>query len=270
MMPMSPIERHLHVRLWKSRMPMSAGVAAILAVIGVACAAYGLRFVFSETKMRFHLVWFALAAALVAPAVLVAAGVWDIMPVVLHWIPAAVLAAFAAYELLVGAAVGRHFNDTAAPGLDYVVVLGAQVLGGKPGRTFAVRLDAALAYLSENPRCRCVVCGGQGPNESIPEAHAGCNYLVERGIDRERILLEASSHNTAQNLRAAAELVDPENDAIGIVTHNYHMARSLAIARKAGMKHVSGIAVECDERFPLNDIVRETFAWAKDFLCGNA
>ena len=249
---------------------MSAGTAAILAVLGIACAAYGLKFVLSETKMRFHLVWFALAAVLVAPAALNASGLWDSLPVALRWIPAAALAAFAAYELLAGAAVKRHIDDKAAAGLDYVVVLGAQVLDGKPGRTFAVRLDAALAYLSENPRCCCVVCGGQGPNEGVPEANAGCDYLVERGIDRERILLEANSHNTAQNLRAAAELVDPENDAVGIVTHNSHMARSLAIARKVGMKHVSGITVESDERFPLNDIVRETFAWAKDFLCGNA
>ena len=251
-------------------MPMSAEAAAILAAIGVACAVYGLRFVLSETKMRFHLVWFALATVLVAPSVLVAAGLWGGVPASLRWAPAVVLVAFAAYELLVGAAVGRHFNDRAAPGLDYVVVLGAQVLDGGPGRTFAVRLDAALAYLSENPRCCCIVCGGQGPSESIPEAIAGCDYLVERGIDRERILLEANSHNTAQNLHAAAELVDLENDAIGIVTHNSHMARSLAIARKAGMRHVSGITVESDERFPLNDIVRETFAWGKDLLCGNA
>ena len=249
---------------------MSAGAAAVLAVIGVACAAYGLGFVLSETKMRFHLVWFALAVVLVAPAVLVATGLWDSVPAALRWVPTAALAAFAVYELLVGAAIGCHFNDKAAPGLDYVVVLGAQVLDGKPGRTFAVRLDAALSYLSENPRCRCVVCGGQGPGESIPEADAGCGYLVDRGIDRGRILLETNSHNTAQNLRAAAELVDQENDSIGIVTHNSHMARSLAIARKAGMKHVSGITVKSDERFPLNDIVRETFAWAKDFLCGNA
>ena len=249
---------------------MNAGAAAILAGIGVACAVYGLGFVLSETKMRFHLVWFALAAVLVAPAALIAAGLWDSVPAALRWAPAAALAAFAVYELLAGAAIGRHFDDKARPGLDYVVVLGAQVLDGKPGRTFAVRLDAALAYLSENRRCRCVVCGGQGPNESVPEANAGCDYLVERGIDRVRILLEANSHNTAQNLRAAAELVDLENDAIGIVTHNSHMARSLAIARKAGMKRVSGITVKSDERFPLNDVVRETFAWAKDFLCGNA
>ncbi len=249
---------------------MNAGVAVALAVTGAACAAYGLKFVLSETKMRFHYLWFFLAVVLVAPSALIAAGLWESIPLALRRVPAVALVLFAAYEAAVGAVIARHYRDKAAPGLDYVVVLGAQVLEGKPGRTFGRRLDAACAYMAENPHARCIVCGAQGPSESVPEAYAGRDYLVAHGVENERILLEDRSYSTAQNLRHAAELVDAQHDKIGIVTNDYHVARSLALARKAGLSHASGIAVRSYERFPLNSIVRESFAWAKDVLAGNA
>lgn len=249
---------------------MNVGVAMALALAGAACAVYGLKFVLSETKMRFHYLWFLLALALMAPAGLIAAGLWDGIPLALRWVPALALLLFAAYEIAVGAAIARHYRDKAAPGLDYVVVLGAQVLDGKPGRTFSRRLEAACGYMAGNPRARCIVCGAQGPGESAPEAHAGRDYLVAHGVESERILLEDRSHSTAQNLRHAAGLVDARRDGVGIVTNDYHVARSLALARKAGFSHASGIAVRSYERFPLNSIVRESFAWAKDVLAGNA
>lgn len=249
---------------------MSIGVAIALAVAGVACAAYGLKFVLSETKMRFHFFWFALAVVLIAPSVLMAAGLWDRVPDVLRWAPGLALLLFAVFETIFCIAIARHYRDEADEGLDYVAVLGAQVLDGRPGRTFARRLNAAYDYLCANPRTSCIICGAQGVNESIPEAQAGRDCLMERGIDGERILLEDQSHSTAQNLRNAAKLVDSERDTVGIVTSDYHVARSLALARKAGFAHASGVAVRSYERFPLNNIVRESFAWAKEIAAGNA
>ena len=251
-------------------MSVNFGIAIALAIVGVLCVAYGLHYALSETKVRFHYVWFALAAVLVAPAILMVAGVWDGIPVAVHWAVGGALSLLVVYWVVVGLIVGRHFNDKAVPGLDYIAVLGAQILDGKPGRTLSERLDVSAAYLADNPRTRCIVCGGQGPYESLPEADAGRDYLVERGIEADRILLEARSHSTAENIRFAAELIDPTHDSVGIITTDYHMARSLALARKAGMAHVSGIAVKSFELVPLSSIVRETFAWAKDIMVGNA
>ena len=245
-------------------------LAIVLAIAGLACVAYGLKYVFSATKMRFHFFWFVFAVVLVAPAILMAAGAWDSIPVWLHYTVAGLFLLLVIYEAIVGAAIARHCNDQAVDGLDYIAVLGAQVLDGKPGRTFAGRLSVACDYLADNPSTLCIVCGSQGPNESIPEADAGRNYLIERGISSNRILLEARSYSTAQNLHFAAELIDPAHDSVGIVTNDYHVARSLAIARKAGMVHATGIAVTNIAHFPLNNIVRESFAWVKDVLMGNA
>ena len=77
---------------------MCSCIAIALAVIGVACAAYGLRFVLSETKMRFHFFWFALAIAFVTPAVLMATGLWEAVPFAIHIAVAVALALFVVYE----------------------------------------------------------------------------------------------------------------------------------------------------------------------------
>ena len=107
---------------------VSALCAAALALVAAACAAYGFKFVLSETKMRFHYLWFVLAAAFAVPAVLVATGLWSGVPAVLRWAAVGALAALAVYELALGSVIMRHARDEAPPGLDYVVVLGAQVL----------------------------------------------------------------------------------------------------------------------------------------------
>lgn len=109
---------------------MTALFAIVLAVVGVASAAYGFAFVFSETKNRFFYFWFVLAAALIAPAVLMAVGAWNGIPLALRCAVGLVLLLFVVYEVVVFIAIGRHFNEYAADGLDYVVALGAQVLGG--------------------------------------------------------------------------------------------------------------------------------------------
>ena len=177
---------------------------------------------------------------------------------------------FLAYECAFCALVWRHALDTAPQDLDWLVVLGARVLDGVPGRTFAHRLNFARAYLAANPRTRCVVCGGQGSDETVSEARAGADYLLMRGIDSCRILLEDKSYSTAQNISNAMAFVNADTETVGVVTSSYHVARSLAIARKAGMRRVCGVSVGSTERFPLHDMVRESFAWAKDVLAGNA
>ena len=104
----------------------------------------------------------------------------------------------------------------------------------------------------------------------MTEAQVEANYLEACGIARDRILIEDSSHSTAENLRNAAAMIDAEHDAVGIVTSDFHVSRALAIAHKAGIVHPSGMAADAVSRFPLNNVVRESFAWAKDILSGNA
>ena len=61
--------------------------------------------------------------------------------------------------------------------------------------------------MEENPETKAVLSGGKGDGESITEAQAMCNYLVEHGIDRERLILEEKSTSTTENLKFSLGMI---------------------------------------------------------------
>ena len=92
--------------------------------------------------------------------------------------------------ILVLAEAARNINIAAVrmrkhPNLEYIIVLGAHVEGTRLTKALLERTRRALQYMEENPETKAVLSGGKGDGESITEAQAMCNYLVEHGIDRE-------------------------------------------------------------------------------------
>jgi len=152
--------------------------------------------------------------------------------------------------------------------LDYLVVLGAQVRGTEPSRALRKRLDAAYEYLRENENTAVVVSGGQGPGEAIAEAEAMEQYLLKKGIEKERIIKEDRSTSTAQNLEFTSELIDKEASC-GIVTNNFHVYRALQMAQKQGYTNVCGIAAPSDPIYQAHYLMREFFALVKAWFFGD-
>lgn len=128
-------------------------------------------------------------------------------------------------------------------GLDYIIVLGAQVRKDGPSPVLKYRLDKAVEYLNENPDTVCIVSGGQGSNEPWSEAEGMARYLQEKGIDTARILPEDKSQTTEQNITNSKMLMK-EGASVGIVTNNFHVFRALQIAKKYGLSDVCGIAAD--------------------------
>lgn len=122
----------------------------------------------------------------------------------------------------------------AAPNAQYLVVLGAGLNGETPSLIYSARLEAAAAYLRENPDTLAVVTGGQGPGETISEASAGARYLEAHGVARERIVLEDASTSTSENVRFALEHI-PDGAVTVMVTNEFHVFRARWIARKNGL-----------------------------------
>ena len=129
----------------------------------------------------------------------------------------------------------KETNDTGKG--TAVIVFGCHLIGEEPGRSLEQRLKEAEELLKALPDAICVVSGGQGYNENATEASAMKKWLVERGIDAERILPEETARSTYENIIASMALLEklpsPPNRLIALST-DYHMARISLLARDNG------------------------------------
>ena len=79
--------------------------------------------------------------------------------------------------------------------------------------------------------------GGRGPDETMAEAEAMRNYLLEQGIPDRLIRPETESANTYQNMLFSRRIVEetgPQSKAV-FSTTNYHVFRSGVWASEAGL-----------------------------------
>lgn len=159
--------------------------------------------------------------------------------------------------------------------LDYIIVLGAQVRGTKITKSLKKRLETAKEYLDANPDTIAVVSGGQGEGEDLSEAQCMYDYLVENGIDPDRIIIEDESANTDENIEFSMKLIKKDYGAesenvpsIGVVTNNFHVFRTVKVCEKKGYD-VTGIPASSDNILFINYMVREFFAVVKYKLSGS-
>ena len=147
---------------------------------------------------------------------------------------------------------------------DAIIVLGAQVKpDGSPSVQLSWRLDAA-AEAWQRKNVPVVVCGAQGKDEPAPEATVMKQYLTEKGVNEQDILTDPESFNTRQNLENAGKLLKdrPDVQKVLIVTSDYHVPRSLALAKDQGYE-ATGLGSPCKPEYWLKNHAREALAWIK-------
>ncbi len=159
-------------------------------------------------------------------------------------------------------------HHKAGRGMDYLLVLGAQISENKVTKNLSKRLDTAIAYLNENPDTLVIVSGGRGTKELPSEAAAMKAYLLKQGIDQVRILTEEQSVNTTGNMKYSKELMR-ENATVAIVTNGFHIFRSTRLARKQGINQVFALVAPTDKVMCLHYYVREAAGILKDGVLGN-
>lgn len=212
-----------------------AGIAPIWLVLGVLCVVLSLKkcftFVFSKTWVK----------------VLLSLGVL----------------LFVIAEVLI---IANGCRTTPQEASDYIIVLGASVEGVVPSRTLEYRLETAYQYLITFEDSKAVLSGGQGKNEDISEAEAMFRYLVSRGIDGERLILEDRSANTYENLQNTFALLGNNKDLkLCIVSSDFHILRAKLIASELGMQ-VSGFGAKSYIPLIPNYYVRELLAVVKELI----
>ena len=244
------------------------GLTVLFVALGVLNALYGCTVLATGSGTAFFAVWFLLALAFFGLAIGTHLGVWDKVPALVRRGFLVVLGAAFALFIAVEGLIMTQFGAHGEPDLDYIVVLGAQVREDGPSVVLAHRLNTAYTYLAENEATVCIVAGGQGYNEPWPEAEGMANYLIGRGIDPERIVLEDQSTNTVENIGNSMAFIEP-GSSVGIVTNNFHVFRSVQIAQKLGLEDACGIAAPSNPWYLPNNLLREFLGVCKDFLARN-
>lgn len=209
-------------------------IRKIFAVVGIFCLAYAVipAVLFGILNAG---VW---AVAVLGALLLLPRKFWDRMRAVKPiWSVFIILVACGGiYAAIMSAAmINRAYNnEPPESGKLAVVVLGGGIRGDQPSLMLRRRLDAAYDYMQKNSSAICVVTGGQGSDEIMPESVVMRNYLITRGLEPERILFEDKSKSTRQNFEYAAKLI-PQDSKVIVVTDGFHQLRAGIFAKAAGL-----------------------------------
>ncbi len=268
-----PLEKSARVIRLKNRRRRTPGRTVgfwFFGILGIVCLLYCAAIASFGFGTWFFLIWALLGLVCLGICVILRSErLIERLPL---WLKRSACVLFCAGMILFCSVEGMiltEYGARAEPGAAYCIVLGAQWKSTGPSEVLKRRLDAAVEYLKENPDTMVIVSGGQGSNEIMAEAVGMQGYLIEAGIEQERILVESASANTYENLVFSGRFLDKASDRVVIVTNNFHVFRSLGIARKQGYAHAEGLAANSVLGMAPNNLLREFFGVIKDFLVGN-
>ena len=135
-------------------------------------------------------------------------------------------------SIVISASKGQNYEDA-----DYIIVLGAKVDPWGPSRALDDRLRAAYEYLQAYPDCKAVLTGGQGPDEPMSEGDCMAQWLLEKGVDSSRLLIEDEATDTRENLWFSTDRIaddcgqDWRTQKLVIVSSEYHLCRAHYVGR---------------------------------------
>ena len=159
----------------------------------------------------------------------------------------------------------RATRQKPSPDRDFIIILGCRFReDGTLSPLLRGRADLAASFWQKQKETTgkeawLIPSGGQGRDETMPEAEAIRRYLVGKGIPEERILPEKRSRNTWENMSFSREIIRnvKEDGKVLFATTNYHVFRSGIWASRAGLR-AEGIGSRTRWWFWPNAFMRET------------
>lgn len=172
------------------------------------------------------------------------------------------------YFVVANVVIYTYAQKKPLPAADTMIILGAKVMGNPaiPNPTLQDRLDSAVDYLQQNPTTKVIVCGGQGKDESASEASVMKHYLIKKGINEQRIYLEDKSTRTAQQFIYPQQMMSL--GSVVVVTNDFHMLRSIMLAKRSGIEKLSGLSAPVGFKNPdkIRALWREPLALLNSFI----
>ena len=162
-------------------------------------------------------------------------------------------------------AIASHHNPSYDK--DFVIILGSKIKSdGTLTPLLKGRVDRALEFAKNqkentNKDIIYIPSGGKGSDEIISEGEAIKRYLIEQGIEEDKIIVENRSVNTKENMLFSKNKINKvnKNGKIAFSTTNYHVFRSGVIANREGID-VEGMGSKTKWYFYTNALIREFIA----------
>ena len=150
---------------------------------------------------------------------------------------------------------------------DFIIILGSKIRkDGTLTPLLKGRVDKAIdfgnkQYELTKKKIIYVPSGGKGHDETIAEAEAIKNYLLEKGIKENQIIIEDKSTSTIENMKYSKEKIEDinKNANVSFSTTNYHVFRSGVIANEQGLD-CEGMGSKTKWYFYSNALIREFIA----------
>lgn len=149
-----------------------------------------------------------------------------------------------------------------------VLVLGAGVRNDTPSHVFRERLDCGITLAEKGKAQKMLITGDHG-RKHYDEVNTALNYIMKKtNFNPDYIFLDHAGFSTYESMYRARDVFQVDNAII--VTQDFHMFRSVYIARQLGIDAIGYCSKNPSYRFPmalrLKWYLRESLACLKTFL----
>jgi uncharacterized SAM-binding protein YcdF (DUF218 family) len=121
--------------------------------------------------------------------------------------------------------------------VDIIVVLGVVEYNGRSSPVLKVCFDYAYNLYQRGLAPMIFTTGGAGGDPQFTEGQVGRDYLVQRGIASEHIVVEGEGDTTVESLLAVSEVMRRMGLRRAIlVSDGYHIYRAKSILQHAGVE----------------------------------
>ena len=146
-------------------------------------------------------------------------------------------------------------------GLDCIIVLGSGMVGDKPTPILEDRLIKGIELYNLGVTNKILMSGDHGRVEH-DEVNLMKKYAIETGVPSNNIFMDHAGFSTYETMYRAKEIFKVEK--VVLVTQEYHMYRSIYIARKMGIE-AYGVTTDNLKGDKYRE-AREVLARNKDFF----
>lgn len=149
---------------------------------------------------------------------------------------------------------------------DAIVVLGAAQYDGEPSPVLEGRLQKALDLYEAGAASIVVTTGANQEGDRFTEGFAGYDWLRDRGVPEDAILIDVSGTNTYEQISSTSAILTERNFETAIlVSDPYHSYRLGEIADEVGME---AVVSPTDLDSSISAFARETAAVSAGRLIG--